>query len=277
MSLVRQPFPMAGRRRAQSWRHQPAFRRPRHFHEEPELNLVAGGCGVLTVGPREIAVQAGTLLWFPPGLDHYLLSASEDFDLFVVGFRPELLEAFWREHATRLSFVRSPQRVADATRRRCCEAFVLAQASCDDLAVERQLLHVLDMLSQEAGSETKSLGNRAATLLLSRPELRRDELARLLGSNRGDVSRLFCRDQGMSLSDFRNRLRALELLRLLEAGASNLTQAALEAGFGSYSQCHRVFRALLGLSPRDYVRAELRDGLADQYEPLPVGGTPYQA
>jgi AraC-like DNA-binding protein len=108
---------------------------------------------------------------------------------------------------------------------------------------------------------------------LARPETRRDELARLLGRNRGDFSRRFRRDQGMSLSDYRNRLRVLEFLRLLEAGASNLTWAALDAGFGSYSQCHRVFRALLGLSPRDYVRAELRERLSEQFDPLPRLGS----
>jgi hypothetical protein len=38
-----QPFPMQPGHRAQAWRHQPAFLRPRHFHEEPELNLVTRG------------------------------------------------------------------------------------------------------------------------------------------------------------------------------------------------------------------------------------------
>jgi quercetin dioxygenase-like cupin family protein len=132
VALVHQPFPMPGRRRAQSWRYQPAFRRPRHFHEEAELNLVVKGRGVFTLGPREVSVQAGALLWFPPGLDHYLLSASEDFDLFVVGFHVELLEALRREDRARVSFVRPPERLVDATWRRCGEVLALAQTSGDD-------------------------------------------------------------------------------------------------------------------------------------------------
>jgi mannose-6-phosphate isomerase-like protein (cupin superfamily) len=59
MSALFQPFPMLAGRDAQVWHHQPSFRRPRHFHLEPELNVVARGHGVLSVGERQFVVQAG--------------------------------------------------------------------------------------------------------------------------------------------------------------------------------------------------------------------------
>jgi hypothetical protein len=31
---------------------------------------------------------------------------------------------------------------------------------------------------------------------------------------------------------------------------ANLSRAAVDAGFGSYAQCHRVFTRLLGCAPR---------------------------
>ena len=67
-----QPFPIATTARGQIWHHVPATRRPRHFHAEPELNLVTGGWGVFAMGEKVLPVAAGDLLWWPPGQDHVL-------------------------------------------------------------------------------------------------------------------------------------------------------------------------------------------------------------
>lgn len=40
---------------------------------------------------------------------------------------------------------------------------------------------------------------------------------------------------------------------LVDRGSTTLLEAALEAGFGSYAQFHRVFRAQVHASPRDYL------------------------
>ncbi len=89
-AAVYQPFPMAGAARGQIWRYSPAYRRPRHFHAEPELNLVSAGSATFGVGEGSITARAGDLLWWLPGQDHELLDATEDFDLFVIGLAPEL-------------------------------------------------------------------------------------------------------------------------------------------------------------------------------------------
>ena len=60
--------------------------------------------------------------------------------------------------------------------------------------------------------------------------------------------------KGVSLVDYRNRLRLDRFVALLDRGGTNLLEAALEAGFGSYSQFHRVFRSRLHATPREYLR-----------------------
>jgi AraC-like DNA-binding protein len=50
-------------------------------------------------------------------------------------------------------------------------------------------------------------------------------------------------------------MRLIDFVRRVDDGQS-LTAAALGAGFGSYSQCHRVFRAILGCGPRDYFKGQ---------------------
>jgi hypothetical protein len=80
-----QPFPIPGTARGHVWHHVPATRRPRHFHAEPELNLIAAGRAVFGYGEATISVSAGDLLWWPPGQDHVLLDATPDLDLYVIG------------------------------------------------------------------------------------------------------------------------------------------------------------------------------------------------
>ena len=269
MSLLWQPFPIPAGRRAQAWRHEPAFRRPAHFHEEPEINLVARGTATFVGGERRVPMSVGSLVWYPPGVDHYLECASEDLELYVVGFQPELLAAFTREHGSTLSFARPLHRVDEHTLRACAETFRAAQASENDGAIEQQLLRVLKGLAELR--PPPSLGHRAVALLAETPTLRRDDLVRRLASNRGDVSRRFRSDQGMSLTAYKNRLQTLKLITLLETGHDNLMQAAHEAGFGSYSRCHQVIRALLGRAPRALLDPALRRSLAGLLEPYSEG------
>ena len=68
------------------------------------------------------------------------------------------------------------------------------------------------------------------------------------------LARVFKAEMGMSLVEYRNRLRLDRFLVLLNRGRTNLLEAALAAGFGSYAQFHRVFRALRHVTPRDYLR-----------------------
>lgn len=260
---------MPGRRRGQAWRYHPAYRRPRHFHAEPEVNLVVRGSATFAIGERSLQVQRGSVLWFPPGLDHYLVEASTDFDLFVVGFTPALLDAFAREHGSAPEFTRAPHRLRDGLISRCLEVLANAPNGPDDDA-EHRLLSVLGELTAASDAARPSVGQRAAGLLLAMPNLNRDALARKLASNRGDVSRHFRQDHGLSLSDFRNRVYVLRLLRLIETGQRNLTRAALEAGFGSYSQCHRVVRSILGHAPSELLDTELCTALADRFDPLTI-------
>jgi AraC-like DNA-binding protein len=270
VSSIFQSFPMLGGRRAQVWRYQPAFRRPRHFHEEPEFNLITGGQGTLLLGDRKIEVSAGSLVWFPPGLDHYLASASADFELLTVGFRPALIDAYAREHGESPIFARPWQQLDGAAYRELAVILDEVLSFADHQSAEQRSLQVLRALMRLSLTTADPLGHRAASHVLSDPTTSRDRLARALRSNRGDVSRQLHRDQGTTLQRYRNTLRVLEFLRLCDRGVTNLTRAAIAAGFGSYSQCHRVFRSLLELSPREYLKTRDRIQALDLFEPFEI-------
>jgi AraC-like DNA-binding protein len=75
------------------------------------------------------------------------------------------------------------------------------------------------------------------------------------------LSRTFKEQTGVSISRFRNEQRLQRFLRIYgRVRRTTALAAALEAGFGSYAQFHRVFREQTGRSP-SALRAAAADGL----------------
>jgi AraC-like DNA-binding protein len=85
------------------------------------------------------------------------------------------------------------------------------------------------------------------------PTLTAAELARKLGVPASRLAPDFKQAMGVSLIGYRNRLRIERFFTLVSPEGGNLLQAALDAGFGSYAQFHRVFRELLGTTPGEYI------------------------
>jgi AraC-like DNA-binding protein len=98
----------------------------------------------------------------------------------------------------------------------------------------------------------------AAHLMLSDPSLDFAALAKRLRVSKSHLTRTFRRFAHTSIVDYRNELRLVEFLN--QINARPLREAALRAGFGSYAQFHRVFRARFGKTPRDYL-SEGRAGM----------------
>jgi AraC-like DNA-binding protein len=277
-----QPFPIATKARGQIWHHLPATRRPRHFHAEPELNLVTGGTGVFAMGEKVLPVAEGDLLWWPPGQDHVLVDASPDFDLFVIGvtadFSFRVLSGTPEAGCVGPIQVRlAPSDLAEI--KGACAA--ARSATVDVPSIESKVgdlwrrTHALRRTAlcafrNEQGPFLESMHavtRRTMVSLYARPEMARSEVARLVRTDPTEVSRYFHGDMGTTLSAFRARLRLLRFIEAVDDGAESLLAAALGAGFGSYSQCHRVFQRTLGCAPRRFFETALRGQIQDALEP----------
>jgi AraC-like DNA-binding protein len=244
-----QPFPMASGRRAQVWRHQPEFRRPRHFHEEPELNLVVKGHGLVGVGDRELQVSAGDLLLFHAGLDHVLIDSSADFDLFVMALRPELAA---RASASPILAASQSCRLSPAELASVAEQLSGLGSERDDAVTERSLAELFVMAGARC-SGAHVLSRRALECVRAQPSVSGGALAEQLRTAASGISRRFHRDLGVRFVEYRSRVRLMSFVRLVDEGQT-FSRAAREADFGSYAQCHRVFQRLLGCAPQEYFR-----------------------
>jgi AraC-like DNA-binding protein len=96
---------------------------------------------------------------------------------------------------------------------------------------------------------------KAVRLLAKDPAMTGEELGAKLRLSSSRIARVFKAEMGMSLVEYRNRLRLERFTTLLDETGDNLLEAALAAGFGSYAQFHRVFLALRGTTPGSFLRS----------------------
>jgi AraC-like DNA-binding protein len=100
-----------------------------------------------------------------------------------------------------------------------------------------------------------TLAQRALRALEKDPVVTGERIAHEMGISPGHLARSFKSEMGLSLVEYRNRLRIERFLRSVQRGNDSLLRAALEAGFGSYAQFFRVYRKLLGTTPREHLGA----------------------
>jgi AraC-like DNA-binding protein len=241
----------------------------RHFHDELELHFVERGTGLFLVTKGRLAVGPGSLLWIPPGRDHLLLEASADFRRWMVLCRKRVVRRVLGEAAEGL-IGRGASEQSGALPARALSSLrgTLTEIRADGhgsrpifnasvaFALARAWTHFLSAAASPEPVALHPAVSRALALLRGSPSrLSMPELAADVGLSESHLSKLFSAEVGVSVTDFRNRLGLERFLELYGDGTgTTLLGAALDAGFGSYPQFHRVFRRLMGYSPAEHRR-----------------------
>ena len=236
-----------------------------HAHDAVEANLVLRGSGHVLLDDRRYPLLPGHLAWIWPGQRHVPAQWSSDMLVWVVEWSPAHLP---RLRDARSGDVPPPADPAHAFCRRLPApalqrmdgllSAVAAQARAD--AFNRGLEFALFALWEEyraaeavADCSVFHPKLEAAIRILADPKDNpgQAELARRVGLSAYYLSGLFQKQTGMSIPAYRNRLRLQEFFRRVHAHPEiRILSHALDSGFGSYAQFHRVFTAAIGLSPR---------------------------
>jgi len=277
MTAVRQAIhqgflPTQGASRAFVWKYSPVNwgRRPRHFHIEPELNLIASGRATFGIGETIVEVAQGDLLRFPPAQDHALLDASPDLYLFAIGMDPSLSRDVLRADADQVMLPLRLRLADDDFRALVNSASAIVDRGGVDQPCAELWEHAywLGRRSQaHAATAMHVLTRRALSAVSRNPDLGLEMLSERMRNASSEISRYFHRDVGMTFVHYRTRLRLLRLIRLMDVGGLTLASAADAAGFGSYSQCHRIFQTELGCSPRSFFHSGRRQQMQQAYDP----------
>jgi AraC-like DNA-binding protein len=247
----------------------------RHHHDELECHLVARGRGAFLVGEQRIDAEVGTLLFVPPGNDHTLLEASRDFFRWMGLFRARLVRRvlpasdarrFFAAGAHDSLFCKVPRHAARTLAHTFAEAKAQhgEQASLYNAGIAYVLarawkaFHAADRVPVSSTLHP-AVAEAVRRLQGAGPELSRAELARRCAISEWHLSKLFSQQVGATLLEFRNRCRLDRFFELYGDGSRvKMVDAALDAGFGSYPQFHRVFRAQVGCAPAEYFRVRAR-------------------
>jgi AraC-like DNA-binding protein len=234
------------------------FGRPKHSHEELELNLVTRGEGVYLIEGSRVRITKHTLLTLHPEKEHLLIDTSSDFHMWILVMRCPLLRVgeLLPESACVVLDSRSARLLAE----------LCVELESGPLELLNSGLTFCVQLGKKLAAEAKpsQIGARvhpavqaAARRLRQDPELALGELAKSVQLSEGRLGRLFKTQMGVALSRYRNRIRLESARQRLGEPQANVLQIALESGFGSYAQFYRVFREETGLSPAA-ARRELR-------------------
>jgi AraC-like DNA-binding protein len=119
-------------------------------------------------------------------------------------------------------------------------------------ALDRCRRHLMPVNGQRE-KRPHPLVQKVTRLLADDPSLTCSQLAEHIHLSAGRLARTFKREAQISVVDHRNDLRLARFLDRVDGDGGNFLEAALDAGFGSYAQFHRVFRARFGRAPRAYL------------------------
>jgi len=252
------------------WRYaSPAVANRRHRHAELELNLVVRGCGTYLLGGQRYEIRRGDLLWLFPAQEHVLFEQTPDFEMWIVVFRRRTIRRNAKDAVTRKLL--QPSFRGDVCRRlkqrdfsRFDDLFgelskAIDQPGLLNAGLGYALLDAWKCFERAADVPVRKMHpavERAAWLIRNdAADGSFDDLAHEVGLSGARLSRLFKEQMGIGMVEFRSRRRIEKFLDLYESGNKcTLITAALEVGFGSYPQFHRVFRKMMGYPPAEHHR-----------------------
>lgn len=245
-----------------------------HTHDELEINLITAGRGTYLVKGEKLELRRNVQLWLFPGQEHGLLGRSPDFEMWIVVVKAALLRRVCNQQHTRILQEADPTgrfiaRLSEGNASRLRDLFreidiVSNDASIFNAGVAYCLLaawQAQQSAVQITGMDVHPAVERAALLLRQMPTaFDLTDMARRVNLSPARLSHLFKKQTGIGLVKFRQRCQIERFLRLYGVGGKHtLTTASLAAGFGSYPQFHRVFRAFMGCSPAQYRRSMIQN------------------
>jgi len=237
------------------------------MHEELELNLVVSGSASYAMPRGRYKLERGSLVWLFPDQSHLLVDWSEKFRMWVLVFNRDCVArrclgdaevlAEWNPEG---GFCRT---LSEGDLRELQELYAKLKSLEGEpspnafnagldfaLAMSWRAYGKAEEIKAEAELHP-SVEKALALLSAGKEDLKIEELSKACGLSASRLSRLFNRQLGISIPQFRNKVRMQAFHKLMDGTRpTTATEAALKAGFGSYVQFHRVFKSLSGVKAK---------------------------
>lgn len=235
-----------------------------HIHPHLELIYLLEGGSVSTVDNREFLFEKGDIfLSFPHQIHYYHDRMKPDGIMFI--FSPDLfkeLKELFYNKVPESPIIKSSQLNFDVKGR--MKKILKKNTSSepfDKIAARGYLLAFLgEILPLMNFSPVHSDQDSIKKLLTYCSEnytepLTLDSVSAELHLNKYYISHIFKERMELGFTDFLNGLRTEHACTLLKKGVS-ITDVAFSSGFTSIRTFNRVFSQIMGMSPRDYIKAK---------------------
>ena len=268
--------------------------RARREHDDPrreersghhEVVFPRGGAFVKHVAGREVLADANHVIFFN-GDEPYRVTHPIDGgdDCTVFRFAPHVLRDAIAEHdewvedrpGAPFAHTHGPAQPAELMRQHVCRATARGgDLETDELAIEL-LGSVLDSAYAVRGQPPRA--RRAATSRAHREiahatqsmlnehfasAMDLAQVARRVHASPYHLARLFRRETGLSIHQYRGRLRLAASLQRLADDERDLTALALDLGYSSHAHFTDAFRRAFEITPSDFRRCATRARLRE--------------
>lgn len=240
-----------------------------HIHRELEFNFVLSGQAEYIVKGIKFKLSPNTLIWLFPNQKHVLINASENFQMYIGVFKPNLLKHLVNKGAEKtlitLDYLENIPKIVNAE-----DASSLIQSFEEIINIKNDAAYYNSYLATLClkvwyifkNTETNSISKKIPLVvekclhLFQNPQnnYTLEAISEKLGYSPSQLSRLFKKHTGTSIVDFRNQKRLEFVAIQMNAEKTAITKAAYAAGFGSYAQFHRIFKKYFGYSPNEYIK-----------------------
>ncbi|WP_237582973.1 AraC family transcriptional regulator [Photobacterium halotolerans] len=225
---------------------------PLHRHPWGEFVYSFSGIMEVKIGSRQYLVPSQYGLWLPPDVEHQGLNRYETthcslyIDADLCHRMPETTCAL--EVSTLVKAMLDHLRLSSTV-------FPYSEAQSRFLAVLVDQLYGATTLGSYLPTSTDPLLSKVLSWLESAPGCTASlaELAKRVHTTERTLMRRAQRDLGISLSEWRQRLRVVRAMPLLEAG-EKVENIAHDLGYASASASIAMFRRLMGVTPDEYRR-----------------------
>ena len=232
-------------------------------HQELVVLLGIGGLAKYLIDGQVYDIKRGTMVWTLSGQAHVLLSETPHFDMWVYLISDRVMPEAGQGSFPPLKRPKDsdfpPRRLSEVETLELDAIAQATKAELDPVACRTGLRWWLlrgwahwKAARDNEGRHVHRAVDRAAQILRENPNLPLVELSQRVGLSPGRLGRLFRAQIGAGLVAYRSDQKLERADTLLRNQHITLTTAALDAGFGSYSQFFRAFCDRRGMSPREY-------------------------
>lgn len=225
---------------------------PMHSHDWHQFAYATSGTLVVRLETSRHIITPQQAVWLPAGLPHAsgALNGAEFRNLYIEASLPLSMP----EHCTVLS-------VSPLLRALIIELERIGRESEDAGYIERVDTMILDQLQRlkphgfSLPWPRSEILNRFCETLYGRPGDDRpmEQWARTFGASPRTLARRFEAETGLTLREWRTRLRLFRAIEWLDAGAS-ITDIALDLGYTSSSAFAYMFRRQMRCSPSEWLQ-----------------------